>query len=91
MKKALCFGIIFFVLIGVLEPVYTKELESKDEIIQAIQKNEAVLGFPGEFLEGIVRADGAGEPGLGCAGSRHPHHRRSVNIQRGMVPRIDGL
>ena len=37
MKKVFCFGIIFFLLIGVLEPAYTKELESKDEIIQAIQ------------------------------------------------------
>ena len=86
MKKAFCFGIIFFVLIEVLEPAYTKELESKDEIIQAIQKNEAVLRFPGEFLERIVRADGAGEPDLGCAGSRHPYHRRCVDMQRGMVP-----
>ena len=37
MKKAFCFGIIFFVLIGVLEPAYTKEPESKDETIQAIE------------------------------------------------------
>jgi len=36
-KKAFCFGIIFFLLIGFLEPAYTKELESKEEIIQAIQ------------------------------------------------------
>ena len=35
MEKAFCFGIIL--LIGVLEPVYTKELESKEEIIQAVQ------------------------------------------------------
>ena len=75
MEKAFCFEILFLLLIGVLEPAYTKELESKDEIIQAIQKNEAVLRFPGEFLERIVRADGAGEPDLGCAGSRHPHYR----------------
>ena len=37
MEKAFCFGIIFILLIGVLEPVYTKELESKEEIIQAVQ------------------------------------------------------
>ncbi len=37
MKKILGFGIIFFFLIGVLEPAYPKELESKDEIIRAIQ------------------------------------------------------
>ena len=37
MKRAFWFGIIVLLLIGVLEPAYTKELESKDEIIQAIQ------------------------------------------------------
>ena len=37
MKKVLGFGIIFLFLTGVLEPAYPKELESRDEIIQAIQ------------------------------------------------------
>jgi len=37
MKKVFWFGIIVLLLIGVLEPAYTKELESKEEIIQAIQ------------------------------------------------------
>ena len=37
MKRAFWFGIIVLLLAGVLEPAYTKEIESKDEIIQAIQ------------------------------------------------------
>jgi len=35
-EKAFSFGIIFFIVIGILEPAYTKGLESKDEINQAI-------------------------------------------------------
>ena len=37
MKKVLGFGIIFFLLIGVLERAYPEELESRDEIIRAVQ------------------------------------------------------
>lgn len=36
-KKVFCLGIFIFLFIGVFESVHPKELESEDEIIQAIQ------------------------------------------------------